>query len=77
MIKEFFMKQMLKNQMKGVPPEQQEKILKMVTENPKFFETIATEVQAKMKGGKDQTAAVMEVVAKHKDELAKLMGGMK
>lgn len=73
MIKEFFMKQMLKRQMKGVPEAEQEKIIKAVTENPQFFENIATEVQAKMKGGKDQMTAVMEVMTKHKDELGKIM----
>ena len=60
--------------MKDIPPEQQEKVLKLISENPKFFENIATEVQAKMKGGKDQVSAVLEVITAHKEELQKMLG---
>lgn len=65
---------MLKSQMKDVPAEQQEKVFKMIEENPQFFETIATEVQAKISQGKDQMTAVIEVMTTHKDELQKMLG---
>jgi hypothetical protein len=72
-IKDFFLKKMVQSQMKDASPEDQAKILKLVGDNPKFFETIANEVQASMKGGKDQMTAVLEVVTKHKDELQKMI----
>ena len=74
MLKEFFLKQMVKSQMKGVPPEEQERILKLVGENPVFFEGIAKEIQEKQAKGMDQVSAVIEVVTKHKEELSKMMG---
>ncbi len=68
------MKKMLKSQMKGVPEAEQEKMIKVITENPELFQKIGTEVQEKMKGGKDQMAATMEVMQSHQDELKKILG---
>ena len=64
---------MLKSQMKGVPADQQDKILNAFEANPKLFEDIAKEVQEKMKGGKSQMDATMEVMTKHQEELKKIM----
>ena len=64
---------MLKSQMKGVPEAEQEKILKVVMENPKLFQTIGKEVQEEMKKGKDQTTATMEVMQKYQDQLKGIM----
>ncbi|HET8574609.1 MAG TPA: hypothetical protein VFM02_00350 [Candidatus Paceibacterota bacterium] len=75
MIKNFLMKKMLKRQMKDVPEEQQEMILKMVEENPEFFEKIAKEIEQKTKEGKDKTAAAFEVMRKHQAELQRIMMG--
>jgi hypothetical protein len=72
--KDFMMRKMLKAQLKGVPEEEQERILKLVTENPELFQKIGLEVQAKMKEGKSQQNAVMEVMMAHQDELRKVMG---
>lgn len=71
--KNLAMKQMLKSQMKGVPEEQQEKILAAIEKNPQFFEDIAIKVQQKIKEGKDQMSATMEVMRENQDELRKLM----
>ena len=49
MFQNFLLKQMLKKQMKGVPPEQQEQIFTMIEKNPDFFMKIANEVQEKVK----------------------------
>jgi transcription elongation factor GreA-like protein len=68
------MKQMLKKQMKGVPEAEQEKILKAIEENPDFFTNIATEIQAKMKTGKSQMDATMEVMGQHQEKLRQIMG---
>lgn len=77
MLKNFMMKQMLKSQMKDVPEEEQERILKMVSDNPQFFENIAAEIQKKQSEGKDQISAILEVMTVHKDELQKMLGGEK
>ncbi len=67
------MKAMLKSQMKNVPKEQQEMLLTLVEKNPDFFQKVALEIQEKVKNGKDQHSAAMEVMMKYKDELQKLM----
>lgn len=72
-LKNFAIKQMLKSQMKGVPQEQQDRILKAIDENPTFFEDIAKKVDQRMKEGKDQMSATMEVMRENQDELRKIM----
>ena len=71
--KKFLMKKMLKSKMKDIPEAEQEKMLNAIEKNPDFFQNIAAEVQAKMKEGKDQMAATMEVMQKHQEELKKVM----
>ncbi|MBP6856615.1 MAG: hypothetical protein KBC42_03590 [Candidatus Pacebacteria bacterium] len=75
MFKNFLMKQMLKRQLKGVPEAEQERIIKLVTENPELFEKIGKEIQEKTKGGMPQSNATMVVMQKYQAELQKLMGG--
>lgn len=64
---------MLKRQLKDVPADQQEQIIEMVTKNPELFQKIGVEVQEKMKQGKDQMAATMEVMQKYQAELQQVM----
>jgi hypothetical protein len=73
MIKNFLMKKMLKHQLKGVPQDQQDKLVGMIEKNPELFQQIAVEAQAKMKEGKDQMTAMMEVMQNHQEELKKIM----
>ncbi len=73
MFKEMLMKKMLKSKMKDMPEAEQEKMIKLVTENPELFQKIGLEIQAKMKEGKDQMAATMEVMKAHQDEIKKIM----
>lgn len=63
----------MEKQLKDVPADQREKILKVVSENPELFQKIALEVQEKTKDGKDQMAAMMEVMQKYEDELRKVI----
>ena len=71
MIKEFLIKKMLKA--KGVPAEQIDPLLEIINKNPALFQTIASEVDAKMKqGGMDQTAATMAVLQKYQTELRQI-----
>ncbi len=72
-LKEMLMRKMLKSQMKGVPEAEQEKILKIVMENPDLFQKIGKEVQEEMKKGKDQMAATMEVMGRYQDQLKGIM----
>jgi len=71
--KNLAMRTMLKNQMKGIPVDQQEKVLDAFEANPGLFEEIAKEVQEKMKGGMSQNDATMAVMMKHQDALRKIM----
>jgi hypothetical protein len=71
--KDMLLKKMLKNQLKGVPEEQQNKIIEAVEKNPKLFSDIASEVQEKIKGGMDQQSATMAVMMNHQKELQDLM----
>ncbi len=74
MLKKFLMKQAMKTQLKGVPEDQQEMLLDMVEKNPAFFENLAKEMQEGLAAGKDQQAVMMELMQKHRDELAGMMG---
>ena len=74
-VKDFFMKKMLERQMKDLPPEQRDMMIKVISENPDFFQKIGDEIQNKIKNeGRDQMAATMEVMRKHQSELQKIMG---
>lgn len=70
MIKDFFVKAMLKRQ--GIPEEQIDMVLAIVNKNPELFQTIAAEVQAKVSGGMEQSKAMMEVMKLHEGELRAL-----
>ena len=73
MLKEMLMKKMLKSQLKGVPEAEQEKILKVVSENPELFGKIAKEIQEKIKGGQEQMSASMEVIGRYQTELRDIL----
>lgn len=71
----FLMKMMLKKQLAGLPKDQQEMIIKMIEENPKFFEQISKEIGAKVKAGVPKQNAAMSVFLSHKDEIQRMMMG--
>jgi hypothetical protein len=73
----FLMKKLIKHKLKDVPADQQELIMAMVEKNPALFTKIAQEIQAKMKEGKDQMAATMEVMRAHQAELAAIQADLK
>lgn len=72
-IKDFFLQKMLESKLKGVPKDQQEKILMMLQKDPALFQKIGTEIEAETKAGKDQMAAAMQVMQKYKDQIQGLM----
>ncbi|MBI5133859.1 MAG: hypothetical protein HZA81_00495 [Candidatus Taylorbacteria bacterium] len=69
------MKQAMKSQLKDVPENEQEALLDLVERNPAFFENLAKELQEGLKSGKDQQQVTMEIMTKHREELARLMQG--
>ncbi|MFA6797519.1 MAG: hypothetical protein WCR40_02340 [Candidatus Paceibacterota bacterium] len=71
--KNIMMKQVLKSQLKGLPQDQQDKIISAIEKNPEFFDNIAKKIEQKMKEGKDKMSASMEVMRENQDELRKLM----
>jgi hypothetical protein len=70
----FLMKQMLKKQMKGVPEAEQQKVFEAIEKNPDFFMNIAKEIEAKMKAGKSQMDASLEVMRSHEAKIREIMG---
>ncbi|HBH71273.1 MAG: hypothetical protein UU88_C0021G0003 [Parcubacteria group bacterium GW2011_GWC1_42_11] len=73
MIKEFLMKQVIKRQLKGVPEAEVNRIIALVEKNPELFKKIGDEIQAKVKAGRSQMAASMEVMRAHQSELQKVL----
>ena len=73
-IKQMLMKKMLKSQMKGMPDAEVDKILLIVEKNPELFQKLGLEIQEKMKDGKDQMEATMEVMGFHQKELKEILG---
>jgi len=71
MFKNFLLKKMLRTQ--GVPEAQIDMVITMMEKDPELFKKIATEIQEKIKGGAEQTAASMEVMKKYESELKKLV----
>lgn len=73
-LKQMLLRKMLKSQLKNVPAAEQERLLTAFEKNPKLFENIAREVQEKMKQGKNQMLATMEVTKKYQQELKDALG---
>jgi hypothetical protein len=71
--KNLVMKQALKRQMKGVPEDMQNKLLSAMEKDPAFFERIAKDIKQKVKEGKTENEASMEVMRMNQDALRKLM----
>ncbi|MFA6586106.1 MAG: hypothetical protein WCS86_03020 [Candidatus Paceibacterota bacterium] len=71
MFKNFLVKKMLQKQ--GIPEAQIDMFIKMMEKNPELFQTIAKEVEEKVKSGMDQIEAGMVVMKKHEEELKKLV----
>ncbi len=73
MIKDFLLKQVIKRQLKGVPEAEVDRIIALVEKNPELFKKIGDEIQAKVKAGRSQMAASMEVMRAHQSELQKVL----
>ncbi len=73
MIKEFLLKQMVKRQLKGMPEAEIDRIVDLVGKHPEIFKKIGDEIKAKVKAGRSEQAATMEVMRKHQSELKKVL----
>jgi hypothetical protein len=72
-IKDFFVKKLMESKLKDVPEAQRNQIIALVSENPELFEKIGKEIQQKVKEGKTEMAASMEVMRKYQGEIQKVM----
>lgn len=72
MIKDFIVRKMLERQLKGLPQDQQDMIIRLVSENPDFFKKIQKEVKEKEKGGMDPKLATMFVMKKYQSDLQRM-----
>jgi Na+-translocating ferredoxin:NAD+ oxidoreductase RnfG subunit len=71
--KDFLTKQLLKKQLKGVPEDQQEKIMALIQKDPEFFKVIGEKIQEEIKKGKGQMEATMSVMKEHREKLGTLL----
>ena len=59
--------------LKNVPEEQRAMIKAIMEKNPKLFETIAKEIEAKKKAGIPEQTAALQAFFAHKHEIAQAM----
>jgi hypothetical protein len=70
----FFIKQLLKQKLKGSVPEAElDMFIAIVEKNPELFKKIAEEIQAKISTGMSQQDASVQVMKAHQSELTGLM----
>ncbi len=69
-VKDFLIKKVAERQLKDMPAEQKEIVMKLLESNPDLFVKMSKEVEHKIKKeGKDQMLAMMEVGKKYQKEL--------
>lgn len=73
MIPNFLMQKMVENQLKSLPPEQREKIVSLINNNPEFFKEMAEDIQQELSSGKDKMAAAIAVAQKNEQRLKELL----
>lgn len=72
-VQSFLLKQYAKWKLKDVPEAQRELMTDLVSQNPRLFKVIGEEIERRKKGGESEVKAAMEVMKKHRAELAVLM----
>ncbi len=72
-LKNLLIKKVIKAKMKGVPDEQVDAIIAVVEKNPDLFKKIDSEIKAKVKAGRSEMVASMEVMRLHQAEIQKAM----
>jgi plasmid maintenance system antidote protein VapI len=74
MIKEFFIKQLIKRKLGNLPPEMQERMAKAIDKDPEFFSNLSKEIEREIKNGKTETVAAISVMKKHQARFRELLG---
>jgi hypothetical protein len=74
MIKEFFIKQLVKRKLGNLPPALQEKMAGAIEKDPEFFTNLSKEIEREIKNGKTETVAAIFVMKKHQAKLRELLG---
>lgn len=69
----FLSQKVLDWKLRGVPEEQRAMIKAVMEQNPKLFETIAKEIEAKKKAGVNEQAASLQVFFAHKQAIAQAL----
>ena len=69
----YFFKQVLRSKLKDLPKDQQDKIFSAIEKDPDFFKELAIKIQEKIKSGKDQQSAVMEILMENKEKFQSLL----
>ena len=72
-VQTFLLNQYAKWKLKDVPEAQREQMTALISKNPELFKTIGDEIERRKKGGESEMKASMEVMKKHRTELAALM----
>jgi len=72
-VQSFLFNQYAKWKMKDVPEAQREQMTALISKDPQLFKTIGEEIERRKKGGESEMKAAMEVMKKHRAELAALM----
>ena len=70
----FIIKSLIKKQLKGVPDAQIDMIIGAIEKDPAFFQRLAQEIKQKVDAGMSEQAAAQELMAKHGEELKKILG---
>ena len=69
----FLLNQYAKWKLKDVPQAQREQMTALISKDPQLMKTIGEEIERRKKGGESEMKAAMEVMKKHRAELAALM----
>jgi hypothetical protein len=69
----FISNKILDWKLKSLPEGQRDMIKAIMEKNPKLFESIGKEIEAKKKAGVNEQAASLQVFFAHKDEIAQAM----
>lgn len=72
-VQSFLIRQYAKWKLKDVPEAQREQMTNLITKDPQLFKQIGEEIERRKKGGESETKAALEVMKKHRAELAVLM----
>lgn len=70
---DFLIRSYAKWKLKDMPAAQREQMSALVSKDPQLFKQIGEEIERRKKGGESEMKAAMEVMKKHREELARLM----